>query len=405
MTSSHPQPRHRHGGFTLIELMVALALSLILAVALLVMQANLGKNTMRNSDVGVRDVQGRAAMDLMTQDISSAGFLFGGTRNLCATVMTYNGTGYYIHHSVDGLAAANGTALNFAASQTLDYPPTSSTVPSDVLVTTLTSSGSSLGAALVPVNPDPTNSPLTTGSLPLTSTTGMAAADVGIAQAPMNSRLACMRVTLTGITSSAVQSSSTTYSGYATQVAGAGYTGSLTNAEFYAGGAFADFGPPAAVAAPNVPPYATIAYYVSNNGGSSYPVLMRGVYNLLDDTQSYAQPVAAGVVSLQVRFGVDTTGTGLVTPPYLTAAAVTTAKQWDLVRSVRIAIVMRSLVDDPDPTYYWTPTAATPGTAATATTAGSVTPGGAFTSVPVPIGSKRRYLLQQTEVATRNLLW
>ncbi len=405
MTSSHPQPRHRHGGFTLIELMVALALSLVLAVALLVMQVNLGKNTMRNADVGVRDVQGRAAMDMMTQDISGAGFLFGGTQNLCATLMTYNGTGYYIHHSVDGLAAANGTALNFSKTQTLDYPPASSTIPSDVLVTTVTGNGSSLNVPLTLVNPDPANSPLTAGSLPLTSTTGMAAADVGIAQAPLNSRMACMRVTLTGVTSSAVQSSSTTYSGYATQVATAGYTGSLTNAEFYAGGAFADFGPPAAVAAPNVPPYATIAYYVSNNGGSSYPVLMRGVYNLLDDTQSYAQPIAAGVVSLQVRYGVDTTGTGVVTPPYLTAAAVTTAKQWDLVRSLRIAIVMRSLVDDPDPGYYWTPTVATPGTPATVSTAGSVIPGGSFTTVPVPIGSKRRYLLQQTEIATRNLLW
>lgn len=404
MTSSHPQARHRQGGFTLIELMVALALSLVLAVALLVMQVNLGKNTVRNADVGVRDVQARAAMDMMTQDVSGAGFLFGGTQNLCATVMTYNGSGYYIHHSVDGLAAANGTALNFAKAQTLDYPPAGSTVPSDVLVTTVSGNGASLSVPLINVTADPTNSPLTTGSLPLNSTAGMATADVGIAQAPMNSRLACMRVVLTGVTSSAVQSLATTYSGYATQTVTAGYTGSLTNAQFYAGGSFADFGPPVAVAAPAVPPYATIAYYVSNNGGS-YPVLMRAVYNLLDDTQSYAQPIAAGVVSLQARFGVDTTGTGVVTPPYKTALQVTTANQWDLVRSVRIAIVMRSLVDDPDPAYYWTPTAATPGTPATATGAGTVSPGGSFTNVPVPIGSKRRYLLQQTEIATRNLLW
>ena len=404
MNSSQPQRSLRQAGFTLIELMVALALSLVLAVALLVMQLNLGKNTMRNADVGVRDVQARAAMDLITQDISDAGFLFGGTRNLCNTVMTFNGTGYYIHHAVDGLAAANGTALNFAASQTLDYPPASSTVPSDVLVTTITSGGSTLTVPLTKVNPDPTNSPLTAGALPLTSTAGITALDVGIAQAVMGSRLACMRVGVTSVTAAAVQSSATIYAGYAAQTATAGYSGSLTNAEFYAGGYFADFGKPVAVTAPNLPPYATIAYYVSNNGGS-YPVLMRSVYNLLDDSLSYTQPVAAGVVSLQVRYGVDTTGTGLVTPPYLTAAAVTTANQWDLVRSVRIAIVMRSLVDDPDPNYYWTPTAATPGAAATLTTAGTVTPGGQFATVPVPAGSKRRYVLQQTEIATRNLLW
>ena len=85
MNSSQPQRNLRQAGFTLIELMVALALSLVLAIALLVMQVNLGKNTMRTADVGVRDVQARAAMDLITQDISDAGFLFGGTALFLAT--------------------------------------------------------------------------------------------------------------------------------------------------------------------------------------------------------------------------------------------------------------------------------------------------------------------------------
>ena len=84
---------------------------------------------------------------------------------------------------------------------------------------------------------------------------------------------------------------------------------------------------------------------------------MRAQYSLLNDVQVVApQQIAAGVVSLQARFNV---GAGR----YLDAATVTANNFWDRVCNVRVAVVTRSLYDDPDAGYVWTPTALTPGIA------------------------------------------
>ena len=130
----HVPPHPANRGFTLIELMVALLLSLVLGIALLKMQGKLGEQTVRTADVGVRDTQARAAMDQITKDLSGAGFLFGGTQSFCSVLMTYNSAvaGYFMHHPADGQAAVTGAKMMFAPSLTLNYPPSGSSIPSDV---------------------------------------------------------------------------------------------------------------------------------------------------------------------------------------------------------------------------------------------------------------------------------
>jgi hypothetical protein len=143
---------------------------------------------------------------------------------------------------------------------------------------------------------------------------------------------------------------------------------------------------------PASPTQVTTAYYIDNSG--SFPLLMRSQWSLLDDTAiGTPQQIAAGVVSLQVRFNV---GGG----SYLTSAAVTSGGQWSSVCSVRVAVIGRSLNDDPDPSYSWTPTSITPGSAT------KISPGTPFADYSIPDAfRKRRYLLETTELAVRNTLW
>jgi hypothetical protein len=127
---------------------------------------------------------------------------------------------------------------------------------------------------------------------------------------------------------------------------------------------------------------------VDNSG--TFPTLMRANYSLLDDTIiGVPQSIAAGVVSLQVLFGVDPANTGAVTA-YESAATVTASKHWDTVLTAKLALVTRTVNDDPDSTGYTGPTTVVIGTP--------------FTNLTVP-ASQHRYTVNTTEVALRNYAW
>ena len=117
---------------------------------------------------------------------------------------------------------------------------------------------------------------------------------------------------------------------------------------------------------------------------------MRATFSLLNDTAIGApQPIAAGVVSLQVRFGVDPGNTGQVTA-YETGAQVLALRHQAAVLSIRVAMVTRSLYADNDFTHTGT----------------SIAIGNGFTAVPVPTAyAKHRHVVHQTEIALRNCQW
>jgi type IV pilus assembly protein PilW len=392
----HVLPHPANRGFTLIELMVALLLSLVLGVALLKMQGKLGEQTVRTADVGVRDTQARAAMDQITKDLSGAGFLFGGTQNFCSVLMTYNSAvaGYFMHHPADGQAAVTGAKMMFAPSLTLNYPPSGSSIPSDVLI--ITGSQATTNFVTYPlqtVKINTTYTPMTTGVLPLDNSAGFASGDVGILQVPVGGKRACLRVPLSMtanvVTSTGALMPANFYTGFSGQMAAAGFSDVLSNTAIQqAEAAMVDMGSPA------TPVQTTTAFYV-DKGTGSFPVLMRATYSLLDDTViGTPQPIAAGVISMQVRFGVDPGGTGAITE-YETAAKVTANKYWDSVRSIKIALVTRTLSDDSAYTVTSVPVADLQ----------PPMPGDPFIDLTNLTETKRRYVVHKTEIASRNLLW
>ena len=135
-------------------------------------------------------------------------------------------------------------------------------------------------------------------------------------------------------------------------------------------------------------------YYVDGSG--SFPVLMRAQYNLIDDSVVTApQPIAAGVVALRVSYGVDPGSTGAVTG-YEDGATVASNMDWGFVRSVRVALVTRTINDDP--------TSDGGGASAPTTIPIGATQGASFSAITVP-SSKHRFITTTTEVAYRNWLW
>lgn len=399
-------------GFTLIELMVALGLSMILAIVLLKMQAALGKQTVRTADVAERDSELRAAMDVITQDMSGTAFLFGNSTIPCQAIFSYNGVvtpRFFTRHQVDSVTAANGAVMNFASNLTLNYPV--GAMPSEVLLLTAASDASNFNDGASPmsaingITTDPFNTGIVMLSLknnvaPVVGHTAIVESTMKNAAGTAN-QSACFRVPVSALQSGTTYASNgpymptNFYAGFQPSLTADGFE-TLGNGQLGAGSKFIDVG---ATGAAN---QTTTAYYIDNNNGS-FPILMRSQWSLMDDSAvGTPQQVAAGVISLQARFNV---GSG----KYLTASGVSAAGLWAQVCSVRVALVSRSLNDDPDPNYYWAPTTLAPGTADWVKPALAMTWGAGstqFSDVPIATAMKqRRYLLQSTELAVRNSMW
>lgn len=400
-------PRQRVSGVTLIELLVAMLISLVLAVAVMLVQRSLTMQKTRTADIGLRDNEARAALDLIAHDASSAGFLFGGSHIPCDALYTYNPTtGHYKRLPVDAIAAADNLVMPFAPSLKLNYPTATSASPSAVLVVTGATDATDFGNTKSPsraaANLPGLYSPLNTGRLPVVTTAGLTTGHVAVVNVPDSSKHACMRVPLSavGVVGGVPEVSSagglmpgTFYAGFGAQMMPPAFTGPLSDAQMLAGATVTDLGDPAAA----VPRHTTTAFYIDNNNGS-WPVLMRATYSMLNDTAvGTPEPIAAGVISLQVLFGVDPGRTGQVTD-YMTGAQVKAAGVQE-IRSLRIALVNRTLFADPDnttpaPNPYPIVQTLLPNQSAS------------FAKVAIPAGFEQYRISQhQVEVAVRNCLW
>lgn len=400
VSSPPPHPRLAVRGFTLVELLVAMVISMLLAVALMRIQGSwVGRTQVVNEDVATREDQARVAMDRVAADLSSAGFLFGGSSNNCAALFTYNtaAAAMATHHHVDAQAAVVGGSVAVAPNlSALTYPPAGSPAvgKTDVLVMAGSVDASRFTDSLAPQKafPSTVTLPLATGQLTMGSTNGLTTGDVGIVQVPSSSAWACLRVPLTTVAANLVTSSGTNmppnaYGDFSAPMVAAGFTGGLTNAGLFQSWVV-DAGTAAAQNATE------IVYYIDNNGGS-FPILKRAVVNLLDDSVISTQDIAAGVVSLQAVFGVDVGNTGAITN-YYSAATVTSSKLWASVRSVKVALVSRSINVDPDPNYRATSPLVVKSASDT------VTP---FQNLTLSASDKYHYTVQTTEIFSRNLVW
>jgi type IV pilus assembly protein PilW len=352
-----PAPRRGQSGFTLLELLVAMVISLAIAGSLIILQAQMGQQGARTSDVASRDDQTRAAIEDISTSVGNAGFLFGGSQLPCNTVFTYNPAGVYAaHHAVDGLAATSGATVSFAPTLTLDYPPAG--LASDVLVVSGTLDARRFTdsiSAMQTVAPVTGSDPYNTGVIPVGATAALTGGDTAMLRIPdgpsatgvASKKSACFRIPMFIVDSGTltVQANGTTmpvgnnFTSWAARMLADGYNGPLGNPLIWQGG-LVDIGTVATGT------QTTTVYFVSNNGGS-YPLLMRNVYSMVDDSLISSTALAAGIVSMQVLYGVDPAGANMAVTEYDTAATVTANKYWDQVRSVKIWLVTRTLVDDP----------------------------------------------------------
>jgi Tfp pilus assembly protein PilW len=405
--------------------MVAVAIGLFLTVAMLVMQLKLiGQNT-NTGDVRVRDNESRAALSLITNDLDSAGFLLSGLQYPCYGLLTYNpsypGGNYQVFYPVWGLSGASGLSLPFVvpgggntAGITLNYP--SGANRSDVLV---------IAATINAVNFAPTSTPsfemddgavaykpTADGVLPLKSTTpadgsdlaDVAVGDQAIVLAPnltlpkaalsRSGRALCMRVPVGAKGASTITASGATmppnsFAGYATQVASTGTTTPLVDA-YLLDAKIVDV--VRTIAAPAVPNQRWLYVYFVDAPPGSVPTLVRATIDATTDQElpNTRLQIASGVVSFQVMFGVDTTGGGAVTA-YQSGSALAANKTAGYVRSVKLAIVTRTLFDDPDAkvTSVAIPNSSSPDADFTAYT-------------PAASEQKRHYSVSTVEIPLRN---
>ena len=346
-------------------------IGLVLVGAILTLQIKLTQQNVRSTDISLRDTEVRAAMDTIARDLTSGGFLFGGNNQNCYTILNYDtgvpggapgatgnlGAGYFASFPVSVVPGGAGVALPFVAGSgiSLNYPAAGSSNRSDVLVIQSTNDGTQFNSTSNPVSPTMINSsytPLSSGTLPFSTNPvpPVTVGDMALLQitvgAPPTQQLLCLRVPIsatgTASGSSSISSSgsfmpSSYYTGYSGQLGGIGLTGqSISNAQLQ-NGKLIDLG------STSKTNQFTYAYFVD---GSTYafPTLVRAKINTSTDLEVGRQAIAAGVVSLQVLFGVGTPSTGVTS--YMTWANVLSNNQSQNVQTVKVLVLTRSIYSD-----------------------------------------------------------
>nr|WP_246448455.1 PilW family protein [Roseateles oligotrophus] len=409
-------------GFSLIELLVAVAIGLILSVAVLMVQLKLSAQNARTADVSMRDNEARATMDLVSRDLGSAGFLSGATHLSCFATLNYNtavpAPNYFTSYSVSSLLASSGTSLPFVAPPglNLNYPPPGSANRSDALVIRLALDGTQFTPSKTPITSIAVNNtytPMSNGVLPIASNNGFVPGQMGLLQIPLGppgtpaapQKRLCIRVPIStvpgplagndNISSVGPQMPAIAYNGFSSQVTALGVASAtaLTDA-LIKQGKLTSLG---TAAASN---QRTYVYFIDTDPARyQWPTLVRASINPLNDLEIPAerQDVGAGVVSLQVLFGIDPGNTGGVTA-YQTGPQMLAANSSGWVRSVRLLILTRALYRDKDfSNTQLYPTNVIPL---------STMFGAGFQNYTIGAAElNHRFVAQQTEIAVRNPLW
>ena len=408
-------------GFTLIEMMVALGIGLLLTLAILITQLNLSGQNMRSSDVAFRDNEARAALGVISQDVSNSGMLFGNSTLNCNYLLNYNknyATTPFPHYRIMAKAGGAAATLPIAVTPTIsfNYPAAGSSNRSDILFLRVTPDATQLVDAsnsIANTLPYPGILPLTSGSIPLTSLGTIAAGDVGLLQVPVSAGGAsptevCFRAPISSINAASTSFAATDATYMPANFFG-GFTGTvstltgvtLTNNLISTSSKFIDLG---TAANTNQRVY---VYYVADDDSASepWPRLVRATINPLNDAQiGNPQDIAAGVVSLQVLFGLGSAapsaGTlGSVTS-YVTGAALSgTPSNIPLVRTVKILLISRAVFSDPKYSN-------SASTALNTATFKVFDPGNGFTAyTPSTAEQQQRFTTQIVEIPIRNMLW
>jgi type IV pilus assembly protein PilW len=319
--------KSRMTGFTLVELMVSMTLSLILLAGALSILYSTKLTSSENERVARIQEAGRTALELIRQDARASGYAGCSRPHNASYGFTYNTLGlnnntllWDFSKPISGFEATGGTW-----SPVLDAAIPASPAPaagSDVMVLRTVRAGSPIfrtnagasGSAAISVDRDPNI--LLGGGIPFIPTP-MVIGDCRTAEVFIASGW-----TPTGATATIA---------HAAGGAPAGNTsGSLTNS--YQIGAM-------------LQPVQTVVYYVASCtavGGPCTAITPPALWQIAaTDTAGGAQPqeLIQGVEAMQIKYGVDTDGDFLANN-YVTADLVT---DWTKVVSINLAILIRSI--------------------------------------------------------------
>lgn len=304
----------RSSGFGLVELMVAMAISLLLlggVVALFMSSRSSYETTDRLSRI---QENGRFALDQIVSDVREAGFVG------CARVPKYVSS---------TLNSATDLKWNFQDGGVRGYQFVSAGSYAPTLASTDVPSAASGSDVLLVRRPKRDSRPLrlqadmgaSTADLTVPNTTaaGLALNDIALIYS-------CEAQTYFQVTSFAGGTIKHDQVGAAAETAttSAG-PGNLTNDLSYSYRRNAE-----------VIPIETVLYYI--RASTAGPAGSRSLWRKIGS--NVAEELVEGIEQMQLRFGLDTTGDGVVDGAYVTANSVA---NWNNVYSVEIGLLVRSL--------------------------------------------------------------
>lgn len=300
--------RPRVLGFSVVELLVAVALSLLLLVGVMAIFASSRSSYETTDRLSRIQENGRFALDQLTQHIRSAGFVGCARQPTYASSSLTNATTVLQWNFMDGPVRGFQSTSATAWSPTIDASVTSPSGGSDVLV---------LRVPARDAEPLRLTADMTSGTDTLTVpnvTNGVQTGDVALAYS-------CEAQSYFHVSSFA--------GGVIGHAVSTGTPGNADNTINYAFRRNAE-----------VIPVETVIYYIRESTGVAAGTLPAGTTSLWRRVGlADAQELVEGVERMELEFGVDTNGDTIV-DAYQTANAVT---NWGNVFSVSVALLVRSL--------------------------------------------------------------
>jgi type IV pilus assembly protein PilW len=303
----------RSAGFGVIELMIAMTLSLLLLSGVIALFASSRKSYESNEHLGRIQENGRFALDMIQRDLRSAGYLgcakqtpFANTLDTTSNLMLWD-----FQFALQGFES---TGTTWAPALDATLVPSAAAVNSDVLVVR---------------TPDPDSR-----AKRVTALMGTSSADLSVAPAapeyPDGQTVMvtdCSAVSVFEVTDD-------NGAGVIKHTSPGAVSGVAAGQLASAGNSTADLGY-AFTPGSTVLPVNTVVYYVrasgvAGNGNSLWRRVGRDA----------PEELVEGVDSLQLLYGVDTDGNRVVDGDYVKADAVT---DWGGVVSVRLGLLVRSL--------------------------------------------------------------
>lgn len=302
----------RHGGFTVVELMVAMAISLLLLGGVVTLFTSSKTTYERVERLSRVQENGRFALDAIVRDIRSAGYLgcsrpstFANTLNT-PTAMAWN-----FSDAILGFNFQSGTTWSPALPASVTTPASGPINGSDALVLRVPASADTSATLRLT---DKMSTPIGTLSIAAVGATATAPVKVGdvVMLADCHAR-AVFAITAYSKTTGVID-----------HAQGPGIAPSPGNASNDLGHAFEMNS--------QVVPIRTVAYYIRTAGSGTGSGLWR------ISGAGGAEELADGVERMELRFGEDTNG-DRIADTYNTANGVAT---WANVITVSIALLVRS---------------------------------------------------------------